>query len=119
MEGMRGMHVEANAVHASGVAHLRAKPGPPVVPMPPGIPCAPAPPRPRSPPVEDGAVARAAQHVLVQAALAALALRPQRRELGLQVVHTQHAALVDLPLLRRVQVGGWVGGSEGRVGWCA
>ena len=38
--------------------------------------------------VKDGAVARGAQHVLVQASLAPLALRPQRTELLLQLVHS-------------------------------
>ena len=50
--------------------------------------------------VEDGAVAAGAQDVLVQAALAALALRPQRRESALQPVHARQAARVDLDLLQ-------------------
>lgn len=50
-------------------------------------------------PIEDRAIARGAQDVLMQAALAALALRPQRAELCLQVVHRQNCPLVDLALL--------------------
>ncbi len=50
--------------------------------------------------VEDGAVAGSAQHVLVQAALTPLALRPKCPKLALQLVHGRYAALVDFALLR-------------------
>lgn len=64
--------------------------------------------------VEDGAVPGGAQHILVQAALAALALRPQGAELRLEVVDAQQRALVDLPLLRCGAAGvGWQGGRLG------
>ena len=49
--------------------------------------------------VEDGAVAAAAQHVLMQAALAALALRPQRGERLLQLIHGRQGLGIYLHLL--------------------
>ena len=55
--------------------------------------------------VEDGAVAAAAQHVLMQAALAALALRPQRGERLLQLIHCRQGLSIYLYLLR---LNGWL-----------
>ena len=50
--------------------------------------------------VEDGAIAGGAEHVLVQGALTPLALRPQRRELALQLIHIRQGPLVKLRLLQ-------------------